>query len=133
MCVQIEQFAHSEEGNASIRNERVRLAGGWCPRCIRPVSQVDPREDPVVCAILEDVARRHRGGRKAVHEQRFILALQEVQNTHDQRKLLELRGGLRGAVDQRAAVVHERVNEKGAEVFHHENCPPGNLRAYSWR
>jgi hypothetical protein len=43
---------------------------------------------------------------------------------------LELRGGFRGAVEERSGEVHEGVDEKGTEIFDDENGAPGDLGSY---
>lgn len=76
--VKVEQFADDKEGYAGVGDERVRSICSWAPRSIGPESEVDTRQGPVVCTVLENVACRHRGGREPVHEQGLILTLDEV-------------------------------------------------------
>jgi hypothetical protein len=45
-------------------------------------------------------------------------------DTHQKGELLKLRGRFRGAVDDRAGKVHERVDEERAEIFNDEDSPP---------
>lgn len=65
-----------------------------------------------------------------MHEERLELTLGKVQHAHEECELLQLCRRTIGAVDQRASQIHEGVNQERAEIFHDEDCPPGDLGAY---
>ena len=62
-----------------------------------------------------------------MHKEGLELSLGEVQYAHEKCKLLQLRSRCVGAVDVWAGQVHERVDEKGAEIFDDEDSSPGDL------
>lgn len=64
-----------------------------------------------------------------MHEKRLVLALCEVNHTHEECERLERRSWRRRSVDDRTAEVDERVDEEGSEVFDDEDGSPGDLRA----
>lgn len=83
-----------------------------------------------MAGILENVESRHRGVAEAVDEQRFELALEEVEGEEDAGEGLQVGGlGRRVGVDVGAGEVEERVDEEGAEVFDDEDGSPGDLEA----
>jgi hypothetical protein len=65
-----------------------------------------------------------------VYKDGLVFALRKMQHAHYEGELLELRGGFRGAVEERSGEVHEGVDEKGTEIFDDENGAPGDLGSY---
>lgn len=57
-------------------------------------------------------------------EEGFKLALSKVSDAHEEGELLELRRRGRGAVDEGAAEVDERVDEEGSKVLDDEDGAP---------
>lgn len=119
---------------------------------VQPVGQVEPRENPVVSAVLEDIESGHGGRGEAVDKDGLILALQEVEEDQGANELLSLgrwgndAGGSR--VDGSGEVAHgvesgggvevrterseeKRVDEKGSEVLDEEDGAPGNLGTWN--
>jgi hypothetical protein len=125
----IANLANGKQGNAQGGDQRVRRTRRRAVGAICPVSQVEARHDPVVAAVLVDVADGHGGRGEAVHEDSFKFALREVDDAHEECEFLEARGGGACAVDERAREVHERVDQEGPEVFDDEDGAPGDLRA----
>lgn len=64
-----------------------------------------------------------------MHEDRLILALCEVDDAHQECKLLQLGSGLVGGVEDRPGEVHERMDQEGAEILDDEDGAPRDLRA----
>lgn len=62
-----------------------------------------------------------------MNEKRLELSLGKVQNTHEERELLQLRSRYISTVNIRASQVHERVDEEGTEIFDDEDGSPGDL------
>ena len=60
-------------------------------------------------------------------EERFELALEEVEDGEDEGERLKRGGGSVGRVDCWAQEVDEGVDEEGAEVLDYENGAPGDL------
>lgn len=62
-------------------------------------------------------------------EDGLVLALCKVEDTHQERELLQLCSRSVGTVDERTSEVHKRVNEERTEVLDDEDCSPGDLGA----
>lgn len=87
MRVQIRQLSKQKECQSNVQEDRIGLGRGRCGvRTEDPVCDIKAGQDPVVGAVLEDVAGGHRGIAEAMDENRFELAFQEVdgQKTADQ-------------------------------------------------
>lgn len=87
-------------------------------------------------AVLEDVAGGHGGAAETMHEDRLILALQEVQGQQGADEELQVRGlGERLAeaeVQERSErEKEERGDQKRAEIFNDKDGTPGNLGSCS--
>ena len=83
-----------------------------------------------MCRVLEDVPHGHRGVREAVDEERFELALEEVQGHHGASEGLQGRGiGRAIAIDVRSEEIEEWVNDERSGIFDQEDGLPGYLGA----
>lgn len=121
-------LADNKQRNARVCEDRVRGLRGRTVGAVCPVCEVQARHDPVVSRVLVDVADGHGRRGEAVHEEGLILALGEVDDAHEECELLQRRGGLVGGVEERPREVHERVDQKRAEVLDNEDGAPGDLR-----
>lgn len=65
-------------------------------------------------------------------EDGLVLALCKVEDTHEQRELLQLRSRSVGTIDERASEVHKRVDEERTEVLDDEDRSPGDLGACTY-
>jgi len=91
--IEVEDLAESENSKTGIHESLVGLrCSGGSVRTEDPVGDIETGQHPVVSAILEDVASRHGGAAEAVHEDSFILALQEVQGQKDADQELSVGG-----------------------------------------
>ena len=59
-----------------------------------------------------------------MHKERLKLALSKMNDAHGECECLELRGRGRSTVDQRTAVVDERMDDEGSEVLDDEDGSP---------
>lgn len=112
MRVEVAEFADRVSGEAGQEEGARRMGrGGWRGGSVEPGGHVQAREQPVVRAVLDDVARRHGGGGEAVHEERFEFAFEEVQHDEGEGEGLQAgRVGRGGGVDVWAQGVDERVD-----------------------
>lgn len=79
MRVQVGQFSEYKEPQSNVPEKHVGF--GCCCRGVgaeNPVCDVEAGQDPVVGAVLEDVASGHGGIAEAVNEDGLELAFQEV-------------------------------------------------------
>lgn len=112
MSVKVSKLSNSVCNKAPIEKNNVRLLCRWRVRPICPGRNVQPRQDPVVEAVFENVPDRHRVRREAVEEKGFELSLQEVDADEKAQNLLR-RGGLSrgGSIEVRTKEVAEWMDQ----------------------
>lgn len=78
---QVAELADGVESESGVGDVGIRGVGGdGGVRAIGPERKVSTGEEPVVRRIFEEVCKGHGGGREAVKEESFELALEEVKN-----------------------------------------------------
>lgn len=133
--VQVGQLRKGKECNPPVKKLRVHFVD--CCLRIRaedPVCNVEACQDPVVCAVLENVAGRHGGIAEAVDEDRFKFTFQEVDGQKSANQELDI-----GRLGERLVEVvvnewpkrkeEERGDQEGTKVFNDEHSSPSNLGA----
>lgn len=79
-------------------------------------------------AVLEYIPGRHGGEGESMHKESFGFTLQKMQGHQDAEESLRV-GWCRwsGMVNVRAEEIYDGMDQKGAQVFNHEDCSPGDL------
>jgi hypothetical protein len=96
-------------------------------------------KDPVMGRVAKDVGERHGLGGEAVDEDGFELALNKVEDRHEEDDVLDWRdgGGADFALEVGIEVGTEKVendgvNEERAQIFDDEDGAPGDLGSCRW-
>lgn len=116
VSVQVRQLCESEESHPAIQESCV---GFGCRSGIGaedPVSDIEASQDPIVGAILEDVARRHRSIAETVDEDGFELAFQEMDGQQAADEQLDVgglgKGFIKIVVDERPEGEEEKCRNE---------------------
>lgn len=134
MHKRIHDFAEQVYQHAGGIDKRLVCAAGDGVRVVADVCAEETGRGPVEEAVLEDIRGGHGIRRELVHEERFELALDEVQDHHGEGQPLGSRHGRVAIFVQVGTQSDDQdVEEDGAEVFNEEDGPPGNLGACGTR
>lgn len=90
MGVEVAELADDIHGQRRVRDKRIAGLRSWRGRSVGEVGDESTTEDPVVRAVLEDVAHGHRSQAETVDEDRLQLTLEEVKCDHEQAEGLEV-------------------------------------------
>ena len=94
VCVQVGQLTKDEDRETEVHEGFVgSVCSGSGVRAEDPVGDVETSQDPVVGAVLDDVAGGHGSAAKAVHEDGLKLALEEVHAQQSADQELGVGGG----------------------------------------